>query len=149
MELIPFLLESKLHGYASAGERDETRLEDGGKRLHYRAQGWLYQDIYYGSNPFVGEELVLLDGVAIWSMNYYGLVLDETVPAGEVYQFLQQAMRLVGPDRPYRGPDFLRAGDWEYRDASQGDPQQFLGEEQIFFQGRLVYRLYYHGGKVG
>ncbi len=149
MEFINFLLESKRNGYASAGERDETKLEDGGKRLIYRSGEFLYKDIYYGNDPFIGEELVFKNGVAIWGMNYYGLVLDPSVRAGEVYHFLQQAMRQVGAKRPFRGPDNLRDGDWEYRDASQGDLDCFNGEENIFFQGRLVYRLTYHGGRLG
>lgn len=149
MEFLNFLLDAKLHGYASAGERDEAKLEDGGKRLTYRAGELLYKDIYYGNDPFMGEELVFKNGVAIWGMNYYGLVLDPSAPAGEVYRFLQQAMRQVGAERPFRGPDRLQDGDWEYRDASQGDLERFSGEENILYRGRLVYRLTYHGGRLG
>jgi hypothetical protein len=149
MELLDFLLAAKLHGYASAGERDETKLEDGGKRLRYRSGEFFYQDIYYGTDPFIGEEVVWQAGRAVWAMTYYGLVLEASVPAGEVYAFLQQAMRQVGRERPFRGPELLQSGDWEYRDASQGDLGCFSGEEQIFFQGRLVYRLSYHGGRLG
>lgn len=149
MELVDFLITAKLHGYASVGEKDETRLEDGGKRLRYRAGEYLYQDTYYGNDPFIGEEMVWKNGVAIWAMNFYGLVLDPTVPAGEVYHFLQQAMRQVKAERPFRGPESFRDGDWAYRDASQGSLERFSGEENIFFQGRLVYRLLYHGGRLG
>jgi hypothetical protein len=149
MDLLTFLLDAKMHGYASAGERDESQMEDGGKRLRYRFGKYLYQDIYYGSNPFIGEELVFKDGAAAWAMNYYGRVLDPSAPAGEVYRFLQEAMRLVKADRPFRGPESHRNGDWEYQDASQGDLNGFNGEEKIFFQNRLVYLLHYRGGKVG
>jgi len=149
MELIEFLLKAKLHGYASVGERDETKLESGGKRLCYRAGNFLYQDIYYGNDPFMGEELVWRDGIALWGMNYYGLVLEADVPAGQVYQFLQQAMRQVGSERPFRGPDTFQAGDWDYRDKSQGSLERFSGEETILIKGRLVYRLIYHGGRLG
>jgi len=149
MDLLTFLLDAKLHGYASAGERDETQMEDGGKCLRYRMGEYLYQDIYYGSNPFVGEELVFKNGIAVWTMNYYGLVLDPSDSAGEVYRFLQEAMRLVKAERPFRGPETHQNGDWEYQDFSQGDLDCYNGEEKIFFQKRLVYRLHYHGGKVG
>ena len=149
MELVKFLLEAKLHGYASIGERDETQLDGGGKRLNYRAENFLYQDTYYGNDPFIGEELVWQDGVALWGMNFYGLVLEADIPSGDVYRFLQQAMRQVGPDRPFRGPEIFRAGDWEYRDKSQGSLERFSGEETILFQGRPVYRLTYHGGRLG
>lgn len=149
MELVEFLLEAKLHGYASVGERDETKLEGGGKRLSYRARSFLYQDTYYGNDPFIGEELVWQDGVALWGMNFYGLVLEVDIPSGDIYRFLQQAMRQVGPERPFRGPDNFRAGDWEYRDESRGNLERFSGEETILFQGRPIYRLTYHGGRLG
>ena len=82
-------------------------------------------------------------------MNFYGLVLDANVPSRDVYTFLQDAMRQVGPERPFRGPEHFRSGDWEYEDASQGNVEHFSGNEIIRYQGREVYRLLYHGGKIG
>jgi hypothetical protein len=149
MELIDFIIEAKLHSYASAGERDESLLEDGGKQFRYRRGAFEYRDRYYGNDPFFGEEVVWQNGRAVWGMNFYGLVLDANVPSKDVYTFLQQAMRQVRPERPYRGPERFSSGDWEYQDASQGDVERFNGSETICYQGREVYRLLYHGGKIG
>jgi hypothetical protein len=148
MELVEFLIKAKLHGYASAGERNETTLDDGGKQLTYSEGPYQYRDRYFGFNPFIGEEVVWQDGRIVWGMNFYGAVLDETISAGAMYRFLQQAMRQVQPDRPYRGPEYFRTGDWEYCDASRGTVERFTGVETIRYQGREVYRLEYQGGAV-
>lgn len=149
MELAQFLVKARLAGYASLGEKNERNLEDGCKELTVEADGFYYRDRYFGFDPFVGEEVVFQNGKGVWAMNYYGRVLSGAPSANLVYEFLQQAMRLVGEDRPFRGPERFQEGDFEYRDQSQGNLDQFSGSEVIFYQGREVYRLLYHGGRVG
>ena len=149
MTLGEFLVKAKVRGYATAGERGEALLEDGGKELSYREGPYEYRDRYYGFNPFVGEEVVWMDGKPVWAMNYFGEVTDVSVPPIDVYRFLQQAMRHVDVARPYRGPDAFNDGELAYRDESEGDLEQFTGIERILRAGREIYRLSYHGGKVG
>jgi hypothetical protein len=149
MTLCEFLVKAKVRGYASEGERGETLLEDGGKELSYREGPYEHRDRYYGFNPFVGEEVVWADGKPIWAMNYFGAVTDASVLPIDVYRFLQQAMRRVDVARPFRGPDAFGDGELSYRDESKGDLDQFAGTERIFRAGREIYRLTYHGGKVG
>lgn len=87
---------------------------DACKELTYREGDFTYRDRYSGWNPFVGEEVVWHGGEYTWAMNYYGVVHDEGVTAGEVYAFLQLAMGQVKEDRPFRGPRSLKEGDYEY-----------------------------------
>jgi hypothetical protein len=82
-------------------------------------------------------------------MNYYGVVTDEAISAGDVYRFLQKAMQNVTADRPFRGSGDYREGDFRYHDESEGDLNQFSGKEIIFLQDRQVYVLTYQGGKIG
>jgi hypothetical protein len=58
-------------------------------------------------------------------------------------------MQQITSDRPFRGPNEYNEGDFLYQDQSNGNVDQFSGEEKIFFRDRLVYFLKYHGGKVG
>ena len=81
-------------------------------------------------------------------MNYYGAVLADVVPAGQIYPFLQKAMNQVAEDRPFRGPRYLKEADFEYQDESQGTLERFTGIERIFYRGQEIYRLDYHGGLV-
>ena len=148
MRLEQFLVKAKVSAYASGGEGGEELLADGCKELAFQEGEFKYRDRYFGWNPFVGEEVVWQGDQIIWAMNYYGLVFDEFVPAGQVYTFLQQAMNQVKEDRPFRGPQSLKGDDYKYLDESQGNVEQFTGTERIYYQGREVYRLHYHGGKV-
>lgn len=148
MKLEQFLVKAKVSAYANEGEGGEGILADGCKELTFQEGEFRYRDRYFGWDPFVGEEVVWQSDRVIWAMNYYGLVFDEVGPAGQVYAFLQQAMNEVKEDRPFRGPRSLKEGNYEYLDESQGDVDRFTGVERILYQGREIYRLHYHGGRV-
>ena len=81
-------------------------------------------------------------------MNYYGRVESKTVNTHDVYGLLRKAMSLVSKDKPFRGPAHLKERDFEYKDENVGDVNQFRGTEKIFYKGKEVYRLEYHGGKI-
>lgn len=148
MRLEQFLVKAKVGTYAS-GEAGETQiLTDGGKELTFQVGEFKYRDRYFGWNPFVGEEVVWQNGQIIWAMNYYGAVFAESVMADQVYTFLQEAMKLIEEDRPFRGPQSFENNEYKYIDESQGDMERFTGIEKIFYQGHEIYQLAYHGGSV-
>jgi hypothetical protein len=139
MEFPAFLLRAKLKTYATGGEGNERDLENGTREMSYREGDFFYRDRYFGFNPFIGEEVVWRKGKVIWAMNYYGAVIDESIPAGDVYRFLQKAMQQVTAERPFRGPNEYSEGDLRYQDESIGYINQFSGEEKIFFRDRQIY----------
>ena len=147
MELATFLVRAKVACYADGGGEARV-LDDGSKELAFQQDGYQCRDRYLGFNPFIGEEVVWRAGRVVWAMNYYGVVTEGTIPAGQVYQFLQKAMGQVREDRPFRGPRFLAEGDWQYCDESEGTVELFRGAERIRWRGQEVYRLDYHGGAV-
>lgn len=154
MEWIDFLLRAKKGTYAAGGGSEDRLLDDGGRQMSYREGDYLYRDCYYGWDPFVGEEVVLKENHVIWSMNYYGFLQGEAVAgeavAGEaVYGFLVKALKQSSPERPYRGPLCWQEEEWQYTSCSEGTLEGFEGEEQIFWRGQPVYRLVFHGGRVG
>jgi len=148
MELSKFLVKAKIATYASVGEANERTLEDGAKELTFEDGNLKYHDRYYGFNPFIGEEVVFENEKIVWSMNYYGKIISGVVSAKQIYEFLKMAMRQVKEDRPFRGPDNFKSGDFEYTDESIGDINDFSGTEKILFKGQEIYRLVYHGGIV-
>jgi hypothetical protein len=148
MELTEFLIKAKTNTYASEGEASQQRLVDGCLELTYSEGEFSYRDRYFGSDPFIGQEIVFQDGKAIWSMNYYGRTVDKKHPAAEIYTFLQKAMRQVTPERPFRGPSTFAEGDFMYNDESSGTLENFSGVERILFNRHKVYTLKYHGGTV-
>ena len=146
MELAKFLVQAKVNTYASGDTEVERKLFDGCKELVYREDGLKYRDRYFGGNPFIGEEIVWSENDIVWGMNYYGTVFSDEVSAKSVYQFLQKAMRQITEDRPFRGPENFKKGDFKYVDKSNGSINMFQGIETILYKEREVYRLCYHGG---
>ena len=146
--LTAFIVRAKAGTYVGDGEHTSP-CRSGSHDLRFTDGEWTYHDSYFGGTDFIGEEVVYFAEQPVWAMNYYGLVMDESVLAGDVYRFLQKAMQHLGAERPFRGPDEYEEGDFVYKDTSEGDLNQFEGEETIFFQKKQVYLLVYHGGKVG
>jgi hypothetical protein len=62
MEFLAFLLRAKLKTYATGGEGNERDFEDGTREMSYREGDFFYRDRYFGSNPFIGEEVVWRKG---------------------------------------------------------------------------------------
>jgi len=148
MKLAQFLVKAKINTYASSGEGGEKILPDGAKELEFEEGEFKYRDRYFGSTSFIGEEIVWQNGKIIWGMNYYGQTLSKIVSAKEIYQFLQEALRKVGEDKPFRGPDSFKRDDFEYINKAKGTVEEFKGEEAILYKGETVYKLNYHGGAV-
>jgi hypothetical protein len=147
-ELAGFLVDAKVATYASVGEKEERILDDGGKELSFFEETFRYRDRYYGFNPFSGEEVVWQKGKIIWSMNYYGKIEPSELSDKEVYAFLQDALRRVESERPFRGPERFESGDLIYVNDVIGDVSEFVGTERILFKGEEIYRLRYHGGII-
>ena len=148
MELSKFLVKAKIATYASVGEANERTLEDGAKELTFEDSTFKYRDRYYGFNPFIGQEVVFQNEKIVWSMNYYGKIISLTVSAKQIYEFLKSAMRQIKEDRPFRGPNNFKSGDFEYVDESAGDVHNFIGTERILYKRQEIYRLNYHGGSM-
>jgi len=148
MELVDFIVKAKKQTYASG--KPARKLGDCFEEFVYEEGDYRYRDRYHAKDPkpFGGEEIVWQNGKAIWIMNYYGHILSDKIDSNKVYGFLRKAMSLVDDQRPFRGPSHHKEGDFEYIHESKGDVSRFGGTEKIFFQGKEVYRLEYHGGTL-
>ena len=139
-----FLVKAKIATYASDGEGGERKLEDGGRELSFSQGAYKYRDRYYGFNPFIGEEVVWLDGRVVWGMNYCGMLVNG-VDAKAVYGFLKKALKKVPVSVPYRGPELLEENGYRYENSWKEKNGFFGGSEIILSNGELVYELFYHG----
>ena len=147
--LATFLVEAHRNTYAdkSAAKAPSSRP----KSFDYRFErfGLIYHDTYFGLLDFVGEEIIYREQAPVWGMNYYGVVLAEDVPHGEVYDFLREALMQDCPGiEPARGPQFYNRDSWSYDNAVHGKLDDFSGMEAIRRDGRLVYRCRFHGGWI-
>jgi len=147
-KLRKLLHEAKVNTYARSGEGGEAKLKNGGKKFEYRKGKFYYQDIYFGYNPFVGEEIIFYQQNPVWGMNYYGQVITKNIPAKDIYSFLKKALRKPNLASPYRGPDVYKSGDLKYVNKAEGHIDDFKGREKIYYKNKLIYILNYHGGSL-
>lgn len=147
-KLNKFLVKAKISTYASSGEREEKNLSDGSKEFEFKEKEFGYRDRYFGYSSFIGEEIVWQNEKAVWGMNYYGKIISEIIPAKQIYQFLQEVLKKITEDKPFRGPDNFKKNDLEYINEIKGTVEKFKGRETIFYKGKLIYRLSYHGGAI-
>ena len=149
MTLLAFILLGKVSGYASGGEGQERTFDDGARGFESTGYGYRYLDRYYGFNPFTGtEQIYIANGSFLWVMNYYGKVLPTCSDPMKVYTFLKEAMRLVSPDYPFRGPALFEKGNLRYENQQHGTLDSFHGVESIFENHEKIYFLHYHGGSM-
>ncbi len=146
MELIEFIIEAKLSGYAASGEAGELIFNDGSLGFEYQSGVFRYRDRYYGFNPFSGSEIVFEKDVPVWIMNYYGQCSLSTEQTKQVYSYLKKVMKLISNEYPFRGPVLHQDGNYEYSNHQEGDIRSFQGKETIRLNGKEIYQLWYHGG---
>lgn len=147
-QLKKFLVEARINTYATSGEGGEQKLSDGTKEFVHRRGLYKYRDRYFGTNPFIGEEVTFYKSKPVWGMNYYGRVILSHVNSRTVYEFLKQALQKVTARRPYRGPKLFKRGAWKYSCFVQGSIDNFSGRETIYYRNKKVYELLFHGGKI-
>jgi len=146
MGFIDFLVEAKRNGYASGAQA--TTLEDGAKVIVFEKGGFEYRDQFYSNNPFSGQELVWQKGNLLWSMVYHGGTTNELVPADDVFEFLRKALSNVSAEHPVRGPLQHEEGKFKYLCTPEGSWVRFRGQEEIYFDERVVYQLNFTGGSM-
>lgn len=148
MTLIDFVLKAKRSTYAS-GEGQQKKFDDGAVGFEIESDRFRYIDRYYGSNPFSGSEQVYdQENNLLWVMNYYGEVFSASSDSEEIYAFLKEAMLLISPEYPFRGPAELKKKNLRYENSQYGSFAHFHGVERIYENNDEVYVLHYHGGKM-
>jgi hypothetical protein len=144
-----FIVEAKSRTYVGGGETAPS-CRRGSHDIGHVSGKWRYLDSYFGGIDFAGQEVVWLDEMPIWAMNYFGRIVDpsltDALGAGSL---IEAALA-----RLYRSEKrFLGAFDFEhplgrYMDRNQGGCDHFTGREIIEVRERLAYELDYRGGLV-
>jgi hypothetical protein len=147
-ELSNFLVKAKRNKYGKKKESNSKILNDGSQYYEYNEYNYSFQEKKYGNNPFSGQEVVYKNGNPIWSMNYYGEILDNNIDCKIFQDFLLRALKLVMKDMPYRGPSKFSSRDWTYSINIDGSIKKFRGEEKVYYNNKNVFTLYVHGGNL-
>jgi hypothetical protein len=149
MDLVDFIIRAKIAGYATGGEKQELKFNDGSIGFKFSTDGYKYIDRYYGFNPFSGTEHVYDgDEVLVWKMNYYGEIMGTTLNPKIIYGFLKEAMASINPEFPFRGPAKMVKESLIYENHQNGNLEAFQGHETIYENKNKIYYLHYHGGTM-
>ena len=150
-KLEKFLIEAKKGTYANANVENVSSSRKGSNDYEYKSGNMTYHDTYFGGTNFMGEEVVYEDNdTPIWGMNYYGVTLDKDLSEEAMDKALRPALMQVGSDDtiPVRGPKEYINGEFKYSFEVNGDLNSFEGVETISKNGKEVYILKCHGGKI-
>lgn len=142
-KIINFLIKAKKNTYA--GKSNETipsRLNS--HDFIYKEDDFLYYDTYLGSSKFANEEALWIKNEPFWCMNYIGRVTKANFNG----DFLKEALYNVTFNKPFRGPDVYKKGDYLYKCKTNGDFSWFQGLEIIEYKGIKIYECFFHGGFV-
>lgn len=128
-----FLLEANKAGYASKDNSSWIKQPDGSTTIHYQSREWLFDDNFFGGEPYGGREVISYRGQVVWIMVYYGWVEPWVEDVKTVESFLQDALSSPPEDLPLRGPARFKPerGDLLYTNTWRGDLGSFSGEEMI------------------
>lgn len=154
--LIGFLIEAKKQTYANSNADKVGASRLGSKDYNYseevEGETMNYHDTYFGGVRFIGEEVVYRGTKSPkWGMNYYGITLDGALSEEAVDKVLRPALMKVGEDNtviPVRGPSKFENDGYTYTFKTDGEIESFTGIEEIYKDGKLVYRLHCHGGTI-
>ncbi len=147
-KLAKFLEEANKHTYAADGKRAKpARLKS--RDLEFKKGNLIYHDTYFGSENFIGEEIIYKNKSPVWGANYFGFITNKKFSAGRVYGFLKKALlQDYSNIIPVRGPKSFKEKDFEYKNEAKGRLECFSGIEKILFKGEIIYKAFYHGGLV-
>ena len=140
-ELREFIHHSFQHRYAkSIMDADDTPV---GNEPSFRYapdeggwKGWVYEDRFYGGEPFGGNIQIFHEGKCIWYMDIQGKCLtDDPEIYAKVYDCLGAALESASVDFPYRGPigEFYspNGNGFKYEHVASGTPWECSGWETI------------------
>src|SRR3989338_3341805 len=150
-DLEQFIVKAKSNGWVGVvkGGKKIGASRKGSYDITYDEGDFHYHDSFVGFSDFCGQEHVTYKNDPVWSMVYYGYLLDPKKFSGnQAVEVLQEALSHMYGEKRFLGGFVYKDGDFEYRDMNLGDYQRFNGVEKILRQGTLVYELIYCGGVV-
>lgn len=144
--LLQFMYEAHMNTYAAPRETNQQHqlfppLNDGHIEFLYEQGPWKYHDSYVGEQNAPGKEIIYYNGDPIWTMSYQSkLFVEDSEQVYNVYEFLKDALSHNTPEEPFRGPkEYERDGFTYSFIIQQGDINDFIGKEEIYHEGKLVY----------
>lgn len=142
-----FFFDSNAAGYAGGDSKQWIKNDDGSTTIPYTKDSWRSDDTFYGGEPYGGRIIVFHEEKPFWMMVYYGWV-EAGTDHDMVYNVLQNALKQMPAEYPFRGPERYGENGYTYLNEWQGDVENYSGRETISKDGTTVYTASYMGGLV-
>lgn len=151
-DLLDFIINASLSCYASGARFELAPERSSFKEMVYKHGDFTYRDSYTGYLHSWGSEVVRFKDTPVWASSYGGgIEQGREQLARKCFKFLKTS--LSEPDHDsnnptFRGPNFMRLGDWRYYYEQDGDVVRFAGNEKITYQKQLVFTHTIIGGLI-
>ena len=144
-DLQQFLYLANARGYGNS-EVNEEKLPNGENIIHFRNGDFEFKDVYYGGEPYAGQEVIFANGRAVWAMQYRGRI-EPDEDFAPIYAFLGKVLTGTKIGLP-RGIDGTREKEFSYDFKMDGDLDEFSAHETISRSGKIIYSADFLGGLV-
>jgi hypothetical protein len=142
-----FIVTAKGATYAAAAAKSlPYRL--GTSDIQYRDGAWSYLDSYVGEADFLGQEIVYLDRVPVWSMAYYGFLQSPRIDSATAGRVIQAALTRLYREGRFLGGFTTDVDGYRYVDTNTGGATRFTGQEWVENRHERLYTLHYFGGEI-
>ena len=154
-KILYFLINAKKKTYAGGNSARVFSSRLGSKDYEYEEMidtlKFRYHDTYFGGEKFIGCEIVYIDEIPVWGMNYNGYSVIKDLSEEAIDRILRPALMKVGEDNsilPLRGPREFTEGVYKYTFNQSGTMENFIGIERIYKNEILIYELHCSGGII-
>lgn len=146
--ILQFIAKAKKQDYASSTSKPK-KTKDGGKTYKIKQRDYQYTDTYFGNLIDCGQERLYYKGKVIWVMAYRGGMCKGFEGfSKKAFNFLKKCMSNISKNFPARGPKKAKEGKFKYENIWKGNIDGFVGEENIYYNGKKICFRNYVGGLV-
>ena len=144
-----FIVAAKKACYVGSGCQAPSS-RPGSHDYRYSEAALSYVDSYFGGTNFCGQEVVWHQDEPVWSMVYFGCILQaQLLSAEQAGQVIKAALsELYLTQNRFLGGATFRHQYGDYIDENFGDYRNFKGLERILRNGVEAYELTYCGGLI-
>lgn len=139
-----FISEARQNTYAGGYTPSDAPRLVGSSQFDFQKGDYAYRDIFFnGDKKFIGQEVVYLNSKPVWGVNYIGNTIGKLEA-----NFLKQSLLKLSEKCRFGEVCEYEKREFKYQDQGQGNLGEFSGQEQIFVEGKSVYKLNYQGGLI-
>ena len=89
--LTRFIVKAKLSTFASNGGSVPASQPES-HDMEFTDGDWMYRDSFFGTQDFIGCEVVYYKGKPVWGMTYFGRVLHPETSKSTLWTFLKTSL---------------------------------------------------------